>query len=39
LRRAYEFMNALFFRKLNDLRFQQFAVVAQPIPNLCGRGL
>ncbi|HXU21684.1 MAG TPA: class I SAM-dependent methyltransferase [Verrucomicrobiae bacterium] len=27
---AYEFMNALFFRKFNDLKFQQFAVVAQP---------
>lgn len=37
--RAYEFMNALFFRKFSDLRFQQFAVVAQPIHNPCGRGL
>jgi 2-polyprenyl-3-methyl-5-hydroxy-6-metoxy-1,4-benzoquinol methylase len=39
LQRAYEFMNALFFQKFNDLRFQQFAVVAQPTPAPCGRGL
>ena len=37
--RAYEFMDALSFRKFNDLRFQQFAVVAQPTPTQHGRGL
>jgi len=34
--RAYEFMNALFFGKFSDLKFQQFAVVAQPILPPCG---
>lgn len=29
--RAYGLMNSLFFQKFNDLKFQQFAVVAQPI--------
>jgi 2-polyprenyl-3-methyl-5-hydroxy-6-metoxy-1,4-benzoquinol methylase len=28
--KAYAFMNTLFFRRFDDLRFQQFAVVAQP---------
>ena len=37
--RAYEFMNALSFRKFDDLRFQQFAVVAQPTPTLRGGGI
>lgn len=37
--RAYEFMNTVFFRRFNDLRFQQFAVVAQPTPTQCARGL
>jgi len=32
--RAYEFINTLCLQKFNDLRFQQFAVVAQPIPTL-----
>jgi 2-polyprenyl-3-methyl-5-hydroxy-6-metoxy-1,4-benzoquinol methylase len=34
--RAYEFMNALFLRKFNDVKFQQFAVIAQPTPTLRG---
>lgn len=32
--KAYEFVNALSFQKFDDLRFQQFAVVAQPTPTL-----
>lgn len=30
--RAYEFVNTLSFQKFDDLRFQQFVVVAQPTP-------
>lgn len=35
---AYEFMNALFFRKFDDLKFQQFAVVAHPTLTAHGEG-
>jgi 2-polyprenyl-3-methyl-5-hydroxy-6-metoxy-1,4-benzoquinol methylase len=28
--KTYEFLNLLFFRKFDDLKFQQFAVIAQP---------
>jgi len=37
--RAYEFVNALSFQKFDDLRFQQFVVVAQPTPILRSGGI
>ncbi len=37
--RAYEFVNALSFQRFDDLRFQQFAVVAQPTPTLRSGGI
>ncbi len=37
--RVYEFLNALSFQKFDDLRFQQFAVVAQPTPTLPSGGI
>lgn len=30
--KTYEFVNLLFFRKFDDVKFQQFAVIAQPTP-------
>ncbi len=36
--RAYELVNLLFFRKFEDLKFQQFALVAQPTLHKGGSG-
>ena len=32
--RAYEFVNLIFVRNFDDMKFQQFAVIAQPTPTL-----
>ncbi len=37
--RAYEFVNLLFLRKFEDMKFQQFAVIARPKPTLHAEGI